>query len=129
MTAPPPDAQISPDGYYWWNENTGDPNEPARWELMPDPATAASGTAATQGATAGAAQGVSTEQSQSTAADAAAQATSSQGQAASEDPSQQQSTAGDVTLEWQYTTDDEMSLALDDLVASGWEPGSEDETA
>ncbi|HEV7205825.1 MAG TPA: hypothetical protein VGN18_14540 [Jatrophihabitans sp.] len=107
MTAPPPGAQISEDGYYWWNENTGDANEPARWELMADPATAASSTAATQGAASGQAQS----------------------QDPAQDPSQQQSTTGDVTLEWQYTTDDEMSLALDDLVASGWEPGSEDETA
>lgn len=117
MPTPPPGAQISEDGYYWWNENTGDPNEPARWEVVddsPSPAAAAAGTGATQGA-ASAAQSSSPAQTSS--------------QDPSQDPSQQQSDAGDVTLEWEYTADDDMGVGLDDLVASGWEPGSEDETA
>lgn len=108
MPTPPPGAQISEDGYYWWNENTGDPNEPARWEVVDDSASAATGAAA---------QAASSPQ------------TSSPEQSTSQDPSQQQSDAGDVTLEWEYTADDDMGVGLDDLVASGWEPGSEDETA
>lgn len=98
MPTPPPGAQLSEDGFYWWNDNTGDPNEPTRWELVDDQPAAP-------------AQASSPEQN------------------ASHDPSQQQSDAGDVTLEWEYSANDDMGVGLDDLVASGWEPGSEDETA
>jgi hypothetical protein len=115
MATPPPGAQISDDGYYWLNQNTGDPNEPARWELIDDQGAASQ----------------SSDPAQSTApaqASDPAQSTDP-AQTSSQDPSQQQSEADEVTLDWEYSANDDLSVGLDDLVASGWEPGSEDETA